>query len=236
MNITIGILVNKSETAVGATDWMKGPSCQWNHRSCLFGFDWSFVFCVNRLIGLVVRRPPRERKIPGLNPACARIFSGSSHTSSSKICTPVATLPGAWHYRVCARTGRPGVSILWLGEVESLICNFYISVAAHKIVRADLSLIYTSMLKQQTNFCVFIVILSCLSIGLCPCSSPFTGMFSEILCQSFCDVQKKLIVGVVVNVVVDVVSLFSFSLTLYLSLSLSACLSLFLSFFFRIYL
>ena len=35
---------------------------------------------VYRLVGLVVRRPPRERKIPGSNPACVGIFSGSSHT------------------------------------------------------------------------------------------------------------------------------------------------------------
>ena len=66
----------------------------------------------DRLVGLVVRRPPRERKIPGSNPACAGIFPGSSHTSDSKIGTPVATLPGAWRYRVSAGTGRPGVSIL----------------------------------------------------------------------------------------------------------------------------
>ena len=33
------------------------------------------------LVGLVVRHPPRERKIPGSNPACAGIFAGSSHTS-----------------------------------------------------------------------------------------------------------------------------------------------------------
>ena len=66
----------------------------------------------NRLVGLVVRRPPRERKITGSNPACAGIFSGSSHTSDSKIGTPVAILPGAWCYRVSAWTGRPGVSIL----------------------------------------------------------------------------------------------------------------------------
>ena len=45
----------------------------------------------DRLVGLVVRRPPRERKIPGSNPAC---------------------LPGAWRYRVSAGTDRPGVSIL----------------------------------------------------------------------------------------------------------------------------
>ena len=30
----------------------------------------------NRLVGLVVRRPPRERKIPGSNPACDGIFFG----------------------------------------------------------------------------------------------------------------------------------------------------------------
>ena len=82
----------------------------------------------------MVRRSPRERKIPGSNPVCDGIFSGSSHTSDLEIDTPVATLPGAWRYRVSAGTGRPGVSILGLGEVERWICNLYLSVAAHKIV------------------------------------------------------------------------------------------------------
>ena len=67
---------------------------------------------VDRLVGLVVRHPPRERKVLGSNPSCAGIFSGSSHTSDLKIGTPVATLPGAWHYRVSTETGWPGVSIL----------------------------------------------------------------------------------------------------------------------------
>ena len=53
-----------------------------------------------------------EREVPGSNPASAGIFSGSSHTSDLKIGTPVATLPGAWRYRVSTGTGRPGVSIL----------------------------------------------------------------------------------------------------------------------------
>ena len=66
----------------------------------------------DHLVGLVVRRPPQERKIPGSNPACVVIFSGSSHTSDLKIGTPVATLPGAWRYRVSTGTGQPGVSIL----------------------------------------------------------------------------------------------------------------------------
>ena len=63
-----------------------------------------------------------------------RIKSGWCHTSNLKIGTPVATLPGAWHCWVNAGTGWPGVSILWLGEMESLICSFYLSTAARKIV------------------------------------------------------------------------------------------------------
>ena len=107
----------------------------------------------DRLIGLVVRRPPRERKVLGLNPACTEIFLGSSHTSDPKIGTPVATLLGAWRYRVSARTGRPGVSILWLGEVESLICDLYFRVAAHKIEQIGPrdTLAYCWDVKQPTN-------------------------------------------------------------------------------------
>ena len=64
-------------------------------------------------------------------------FSWLSHTSNLNILTPVATLPGTWNCRVSAGTGWPGVSILWLGGVESLICNFYLSVAVWTIVLAD---------------------------------------------------------------------------------------------------
>ena len=71
-----------------------------------------FYTLVDRLVGLVVRLPPRERKVPGSNPACVEIFSGSSHTSDLKIGTPMATLPGAWCYRVSAGTVWPDVSIL----------------------------------------------------------------------------------------------------------------------------
>ena len=71
---------------------------------------------------------------PTPSASCAEIFPGSSHTSDFKIGTPVATLPAFWRYRVSAGTGRPGVSILRLGEVESLVCNFYLSVAARKVV------------------------------------------------------------------------------------------------------
>ena len=61
-------------------------------------------------------------------------FSGSSHTSDLELGTPKATLPGAWRHRVSAGTDRPSVSMLWLGEIESLIYNFYLCVAARKIV------------------------------------------------------------------------------------------------------
>ena len=59
-----------------------------------------------------LRHLPRGWKTPGSNSACAGICLGSSHTSDIKIGTPVATLPGAWRYRVIAGTGWPGVSIL----------------------------------------------------------------------------------------------------------------------------
>ena len=49
---------------------------------------------------------------PGFESRFRRDFSTLSHTSDIKIDTPVATLPGAWRYKVSAGTGRPGVSIL----------------------------------------------------------------------------------------------------------------------------
>ena len=49
---------------------------------------------------------------PGFESRLQQDFSGSSHTSDLKIGTPVATLPGAWCYRLSSGTGGPGVSIL----------------------------------------------------------------------------------------------------------------------------
>ena len=94
----------------------------------------------------MVKAPASGMEDPGFESRLGRDFSGSSHTSDLKIDTPVATLPGAWRYRVSAGTGRPGVSILWLDEVESLICNFYLSVAARQIVCADPTLRSTRVL------------------------------------------------------------------------------------------
>ena len=94
----------------------------------------------------MVKAPASRVEDPGFESGLCQDFSGSSHASDLEIDTPVAILPGAWHCRVSAGTGWPSVSILWLGEMESLMYNFYFSVAACKIVGADPSLRYTSLL------------------------------------------------------------------------------------------
>ena len=66
----------------------------------------------DRLVGLVVKASASGAKDPGFESRLRRDFSKSSHSSDFKIGTPVASLPGAWRYRVCAGTGRLGVSIL----------------------------------------------------------------------------------------------------------------------------
>ena len=80
---------------------------------------------------------------PGFESRLQRDLSGSSHTGDLQIGTPVATLPGTWRYKISPGTGRPSVSILWLGEVESVISD--LREAAGKIVWTDPSLRYTSM-------------------------------------------------------------------------------------------
>ena len=65
-----------------------------------------------RLVGLLVKASVFGAEDPGFESRLRRDFSGSSHTSDLKIGTPVATLPGAWPYRVSTGTGRPNVSIL----------------------------------------------------------------------------------------------------------------------------
>ena len=67
---------------------------------------------LNRLAGLVVKASAAGAEDPGFESRFLRDFSGSSHNSDFKIGTPLATLPGAWHYSVSAGTGWPGVSIL----------------------------------------------------------------------------------------------------------------------------
>ena len=66
----------------------------------------------DRLVGLVVKASASRAENQGFECRLRRDFPGSSHTSDLKSSTPVATLPGAWRYRVSAGTGWPGVSIL----------------------------------------------------------------------------------------------------------------------------
>ena len=92
----------------------------------------------------------------GLIPAfLAGNFQGSSHTSDLKIGAPVATLPGALRRRVSAGTGRPGVSILGLGETAaSWISNFRVSVAAGALsgqIRPRDTVARCRDVKQPTN-------------------------------------------------------------------------------------
>ena len=64
----------------------------------------------HRLAGLAASAS--EAEDPGFEFRLRRDFPESSHTSDFKIGNPVATLPGAWHYRVSAGTGRSAVGIL----------------------------------------------------------------------------------------------------------------------------
>ena len=163
--LLVGWGLRQGWSASAVARWCKTAGKGGGHGCCLHRLWHGMVFfCFFLAASLrpshslcLCLSPPPERKVPGSNPACSGIFSGSSHTSDFNIGTPVATLPGARRYRDSAGTGRPGVRILWLGEIESLICSFYLSVAARKIVCADPSLRYTGMLlgrkasNQQTT-------------------------------------------------------------------------------------
>ena len=67
---------------------------------------------MDRLVGLVVKASAPGTEDPGFESRLRQDSTGSSHTSDLKTGTPVASLQGAWHYRVSAGTGRPGDSIL----------------------------------------------------------------------------------------------------------------------------
>ena len=65
------------------------------------------------LVGLAVKKSGLREADPGFDSRLHhKDFSRSSHASDiKKNGTSVATLQGAWHYRVSAGTGWPGVSI-----------------------------------------------------------------------------------------------------------------------------
>ena len=55
-----------------------------------------------------------------------------------------ATLPDTWHLEVSAGTGWPGVSLLCLRKVITLICNVCLRVAARATVRISVPELHCS--------------------------------------------------------------------------------------------
>ena len=86
------------------------PFCRVCHQG--FSLNTLAFFPSNRLAGLVVKTSASGVEDPGFESRLRQDFSGSSHTSNLKIGTPVATLQGAWHYRVSTGAGRTSVRIL----------------------------------------------------------------------------------------------------------------------------
>ena len=146
--------------------WPKIPGYRQKRVNSLEGLSdtagiWSRYLPLLRrahLVGPVVKASASREEDPGFKSGSD--FSRSSHTSDLNIGTPGAPRPGSWRYRVGAGSGRPGVSMLWLDEVESWICNFYLNVAARKIVWADPSLTYFLFFKKNTHLCCLVGCLS----------------------------------------------------------------------------
>ena len=110
----------------------------------------------DRLGGLVAKASTSRVVGPGFESRLRQDFSGSSHTSDFKIGTPVATLPGAWRYRVIAGTGRPGVSIQCDWVRQKVWSAISVSVWQHvklfeQICPWDNSHVAGMLRKQPTN-------------------------------------------------------------------------------------
>ena len=91
---------NKQKKEIKGGTWFK---------TTRFVFVSVNVYC---LVGQVVKASALKAEGLEFESRLRQDFSGSSHTSDLKIGTPVATLPGAWRYRISSGTGRPCVSIL----------------------------------------------------------------------------------------------------------------------------
>ena len=74
----------------------------------------------------MVRCPLRERQ------ACVRFsLCRGSFPSDLKVGSKTGYQARHWRYRVSAGTGLPGISILWLGEIERLSGNFSVLKRVH---------------------------------------------------------------------------------------------------------
>ena len=123
----------------------------------------SFLSIGHRLVGLVVRRPPQERKIPGSNPACAGICRGRVIPVTQKL---------ALQWLPCQAPGVIGSTLGLVGPV-SIYCDWVrwkvwsatsISVWQHVLLSEQIrpwdTLACCWDVKQATNKQTF------LSIGL----------------------------------------------------------------------
>ena len=82
----------------------------------------------------MVKASASSAEDPGFKSHLRRDCSWSSHISDIKIGSLVVSLPGAWSHRVSAGlVGQVSVYCDWV-KVESLICNFYLSVVARKMI------------------------------------------------------------------------------------------------------
>ena len=98
------------------------------------------------LLAQRLRRPPREWQTRGSNPALAlEILPGRVTPVTWKSSLQWLPWLALYRCRVSAETGWSGVCILWLGEIDRLICNFRSVPGTHKHDAGTLS-------KQQTNF------------------------------------------------------------------------------------
>ena len=70
----------------------------------------------------MVKASPSRVADPGLIPTGD--FAGLSHTTDLKVGTTVTNLTVTQHHKVSAGTGWSSISILELGEIGSVICNF----------------------------------------------------------------------------------------------------------------
>ena len=102
----------------------------------------------HRHVGLVVKASASKATDSGFDSRLIRDFSRSSHTIDLKKKLALQWIPcqAPGVCMISAGTGWPGVCILCLVEIESLICHVCLSVVARTLTWADPSLRYTSML------------------------------------------------------------------------------------------
>ena len=104
----IELLLKSPEKSVAAGTRKKTPLRKKIAFIILGGMGGGVIYSLSpghRLVGLMVKASASRAEDPGFESRLRRDFSGSSHTRDLKIGTSVATLPGAWRYRVGAGTG-----------------------------------------------------------------------------------------------------------------------------------